>query len=638
MHKYAKGDRIMIKFEAMNKMCLDAIMGKKLTTKQLNSYGLDANDLRKLTNKGYLDSVRYGLYSFKFGDISSGIISIVIKGDYKEGMDSFERLHEQNPKDLFIAYNLFISCILCGNYNRAFDMFERLYRVKGEREHKNLNYYLFLLDEITPIPEEYRYILKESFEIGAIYVPHDSANASEVNKIRNDISIRRFDTASEQLEEQLNHKEVISMEDLLESILIKRATKRSYERRKILSNYSATDNTIGTDSLLSERMGAHTLNLIEEYVLKMRNRYEEIRTSKEVPEIINTESKDVFAAIDNNDFFGALKLSDKKNELRFWVSKVCGIIITTLFEKCPAGKVGQDTLDRFLEISGKKHYRSLICQTIKIGLQEKSMETVIDMITNLGMDCYSFDLEKYEKCFEDAIKDKKTFLARMYLNILGKATKYGKKCEKVEAYSTMLNTLEQTDEEQTYVDHECSLLLRNKGALLIELSQESNIHEIINRIRKQDNIGITRISSENIKPEEKVKFVLRYQAEVWSSGKLRNADRKVVEKYGTGDFIRGEARCVDTCICYDLQLLEHSSEPNPISYKRLGDAYYRIGKHELAYNYLRIYKEITKAKDPIVDTLLSVYEWSKKRQEQERLNKNNGGIDPNTRFRWLRLI
>ena len=65
MRKYAKGDRTMIKFEAMNKMCLDAIMGKELTTKRLNSYGLDANELRILTNKGYLDSVRYGLYSFK---------------------------------------------------------------------------------------------------------------------------------------------------------------------------------------------------------------------------------------------------------------------------------------------------------------------------------------------------------------------------------------------------------------------------------------------------------------------------------------------------------------------------------------------------------------------------------------------
>ena len=145
----------MMNQENLNRMYDGIIEGKELTTKELNGYGFNSKDLADLINDGVLERVSRGHYSFiAVDDLYSYGKTLAHLKQYDRAIPCFEKCYELDSGHIETCFQLFLRCIKTMAYEKAFQYVDVLLNEKNKLA--DINFYLYLLNIITEIPEKYR--------------------------------------------------------------------------------------------------------------------------------------------------------------------------------------------------------------------------------------------------------------------------------------------------------------------------------------------------------------------------------------------------------------------------------------------------------------------------------------------------
>ena len=149
----------MVSQENLNKMYEMLIEGEELTTSKLKICGFNSNDITKLVSNKVIERTKRGHYTFLDAEhMHQYGKHLITQKNYDEAKNCFEKCYELDPKHFGNCFSLFIQAINDKDYKSAFKYFEGFYK-KDDYYYfskRDSNFYLFLLNLITTIPEKYK--------------------------------------------------------------------------------------------------------------------------------------------------------------------------------------------------------------------------------------------------------------------------------------------------------------------------------------------------------------------------------------------------------------------------------------------------------------------------------------------------
>ena len=133
------------------------LTGTTLTNESLNSIGLTNEDISTLITNGLIYETKSGAYNitsvnklFLYGKKN------LIEGNKRTAQECFELCYKIKPKHRDTCLHLFYNAILTQNYSAAYAYLNALENVStNEYLRKDYKIYLFLLSQLSKVPEDY---------------------------------------------------------------------------------------------------------------------------------------------------------------------------------------------------------------------------------------------------------------------------------------------------------------------------------------------------------------------------------------------------------------------------------------------------------------------------------------------------
>lgn len=494
----------MISEENLNKLYRDVLEDTQLTTKELNGLGFNSKDLNDLIEQGNLTRVKRGLYSLKSVD---GLFhygkKLIMQKQYDKASQCFQKCFEIDSTHKGVCFQLFLRCIQDRDYKKAFEYFDVFYMSENEFYNADSNFYLYLLSMITEIPENHREYAKflklEDFRVD--FKDKRYADVSKQNKIRLSAFNQRFILAVKQLNETVQEKGNLSVQDLVIKTLLSQAIEVQTQNRNNVINLIKQKKYEDVITLYEKMASSHRLSLSNSYTFILTKELLDIIHSKNIPERQVFSTENVFEAIDGKNFELALDLTTARNqklnvgkddnaiyllldaivnkcrELNDNISQESKMVASTKIERAikpseekHSAETGQITKTTFADIVkflmngdldnsfrtlrtylvsiNKSDYEFLIIDLIKMSLLEKDIAFTKPMTTLalISRDNYVFDISTYIQEFYINLSQNKFEEARIYLDIVSKGNKLGQDCviadglyQILEASEKMLN-------------------------------------------------------------------------------------------------------------------------------------------------------------------------------------------------------
>ena len=300
------------------------------------------------------------------------------------------------------------------------------------------------------------------------------------------------------------------------------------------------------------------------------------------------------------------------------------------------------TLRNYMESINKKEYEFFIVDLIKLSLIENDTAFTKPMIalSYISKENFKFDISNYIQEFYVSLAQSRFNEARIYLDIISKSNKLGQDCifkerllqalnnaentlvksksdlqisqnsnsqknpkliTQIESFETtkttsvnkttsvpkkeekFSNSVETINSEKEFIKNKHKLLLNGQGMILLkpmDKEKRQRIHDIVKNYPDMVSFSIGEGKNKQI--------VLRYKP-----FKKEYIDIKKLRKMGDLAYKEGN---YDSCIeCY-LQLLEFG-EPKAFVYAKLGLAYLKIRKKDLAIDYFTIATQLSQQED-----------------------------------------
>lgn len=121
----------MINDEKLEQLYEEIIERNELTTKKLNEYGFNANNITELIDKGILKRIKRGYYDFSSVE---GLFlygkKLIIKREYNKSYKCFKKCYELNPYHIGTHYQMVISNLQSRKYDESFEYFKIIYEEK----------------------------------------------------------------------------------------------------------------------------------------------------------------------------------------------------------------------------------------------------------------------------------------------------------------------------------------------------------------------------------------------------------------------------------------------------------------------------------------------------------------------------
>ncbi len=306
----------MINEESLTKLYNNVLEEKELTTKELNSLGFNSKDLKDLIDQEKIIRVRRGLYSLKsVDDLFYYGKTLIAQKEYAKADLCFQKCFELDPRHKGVAFRLFLKCINEKDYKKAFVYYDIFQDSENEFYNIDCNYYLYLLNMITDIPEKYQEYAKylEYDDIRVDYNDKRYENIPKQNKMRLSALNQRFSLALLQLNELIRDKGSIKVQDLLIKNLLIQALDVQNKNRKEIINLIKQKQYQDIIDFYKKREASHRLSISESYVYILTKDLLNINKTKIIPEIQEYNTNDFFNAIDGQNYELALDLIKKKN-------------------------------------------------------------------------------------------------------------------------------------------------------------------------------------------------------------------------------------------------------------------------------------------------------------------------------------
>ena len=287
----------------------------ELTTKDLNSYGLNSKDIYKLVEQSVLQRIKRGYY--KLIDIESLYSygkKLISQKEFDKSTKCFLKCLEVIPDHSGACFRLFTKYITDADYENVFKYFNKLTNTKNKFYHKDYNIYLYLLNFVTDLPEKYKRYTR-TLKIEDLTVDINDKryidNAKQ-NNIRLLITQRKFTYALKLLNELLEKNSGVQ-NFIIKSLLIQVINLDKNITEQIF-NFIQTKEYQKIIQLLETKRNRCGLNSQESLVLKLVIDIINIKDTSRLHNIRVHETDSVFDAVNGYNYELALKLAKEHNE------------------------------------------------------------------------------------------------------------------------------------------------------------------------------------------------------------------------------------------------------------------------------------------------------------------------------------
>ena len=319
----------------------DAFLGKdELTTKELNDLGFSSKNLKDLVEDGTIERVKRGVYNLKslekmfyYGK------KLVSDKKYDKATLYFEKIFSLDKTHMGSCFQLFLRSIQTEDFERTFELYEYLTKTENEFYAIDFNYYLYLLNHITDVPEKYKEFARY-MSLEDIRISNNDKRFKDIpvqNKIRTSAFQKRFSWAIKQLNDLIYQHGSCTTQDVIAKTLLQEASRAdAMHREHIIDLIKEKDYEEIERYLMCDRYSKCGLKKVEECVARLAKVLMEIKESKKVPILKSYSDSTLFNAIDANDYTTALSLceefnrnsgiSNDKSAIYLLLSDICTLI------------------------------------------------------------------------------------------------------------------------------------------------------------------------------------------------------------------------------------------------------------------------------------------------------------------------
>lgn len=491
----------MINEENLNKMYNGLIDEKELTTKELNSYGFNSKDLTDLINDGVLERTKRGYYSFlSIDNLFYYGKQLIASKEYDKATACFEKCYELNPNHLGACFQLFLRAVQSKKYEEAFTYFDQFYHSDNEYYNNDSNFYLYLLNIITEIPEKHREYAKY-LKLEDVKVDFNDKRFNDPysqNKVRIYALNQRFTLAFKELNELIKQQGRLNVQDIIVRTLLSQAREVQIGLKNNIKKLAIEKKYKEIISYLEQVQKKQHLNVADECILFLAREVSKLEETGIIPEKEIFSTNKLFEAINGKNFEVALELCKnyiKKNNINpsdnamFILLKDITQLIKVKANKTetqqivtsPTKKAEPTTINtatpqtnivptssnitfatvigylmqydfdnsfralrEYLNKINKSEYEFLIVDLIKISLIEQDVAFSKPMIalTYISRDNFTFDISEYIQNFYETLAQNRFTEARIYLDIISKSSKLSQNCVLTDGLEQILNITE----------------------------------------------------------------------------------------------------------------------------------------------------------------------------------------------------
>lgn len=477
----------MINTEVLYKLYEGVINNRELTTKELNSYGLNSKDLNVLIEEGKLERVKRGYYRFlAFNNLFKYGIELIRNGKVEEATKCFLKCYELEPNNKDVCFRLILMYILNEDYEEAFKYFEIIMSNANNHYARDNNLFLYLLCYITDIPQEYKEYVRTFKKSDLELHPDDRRykGTHAHNKIRNAVFQDKFSYALK-LFNEMHIKVKLNIQNQILKTLLKQAATAKDRAREVLLELAKTKKYKEIVDYLKEEERKHKLNNLDCSILIIAEQLTNIIDYGIYPENRGIESIGLFTNIDYGNYKAALQISNDYNErnninCKEDVLNILLVDINNLIEKkelelsakeeeeerieitstaevnTNRSSTFQDvikylfnndlgntfkSLASYLKTINQSKYEFLVVNLIKLSLIEKdgAFTKPITLLSYLSRDSFTFDLSSYIQEFYITLSQNRLEEAKIYLDIIKNADKLGQEFLMVDNLSKALD-------------------------------------------------------------------------------------------------------------------------------------------------------------------------------------------------------
>lgn len=451
----------MINKENLTKMYEGVVSARKneLKTSQLKSYGLHSRDLTKLMEEGILKRVKRDYYQIiSVEDLYNHTKYLVSTKNYDGLKYLLEECYKIEPGYRDICLRLFYYHVRNNNYLESMKYFDVLFHTGNESQMKDNNCYLYLLNMIIDLPEEYHdYANKIKFE--DMKIDSNDRNYSVINnKIRYKLFNRNFNALIKQIES----KKYIQNPTIKALIIgVMKEQERIQKYIAILSKEKKYGDIV---EYLEQIQKKRYLNNKNKHYLFLAQNLLEMKKTRKVPTPVDFPINSLFDAIDSKNFELALSIQDAyiqekrispendtfhilltdinnmikeiKNEkyekpnseevnieveTKSSIIDICDYLTSQDFEKAFS------SINRYLKEKNKEKYQFLIEDLVRISLKDEDTDFIepITTLMYIGLNKFSLDVENYVRKFYFSMEQDKFDEASIYLDMISKSKKLG---------------------------------------------------------------------------------------------------------------------------------------------------------------------------------------------------------------------
>jgi len=327
----------MINSENLEKLYNEIITNGEISTKTLTSFKFNSVDLSTLQKNNQIVRTRWGHYTIKDVNILYNYgLNLLSERKFKEAFDCFKRCYELDPNHKDACLQLLLRSIRSGNYTDVIKYYETLSNCSDEYYRINADYYLYLLNILTDLPDNYREYARH-IDIKQITLPKSTnvENPTLENSIRDAVLRQKYTYALKEMNSFVKNKNANIHDYIVLALLNNICDLENNKKQEVIDAAQNKDYDYIID-YLEEKDKKAKLTTNEAYILKLTKALIEITKTRKIP-IINSEiTNNLYIAIDNHNYPVAMSLShdynkrcnikDDNNAINILLRNICELI------------------------------------------------------------------------------------------------------------------------------------------------------------------------------------------------------------------------------------------------------------------------------------------------------------------------
>lgn len=373
---------------------------------------------------------------------------LIAQREFDKAYEYFRESYRMYPRNYSVCFKLFVQSIRNMKYDEAFEYFDTLFATSNPYSKMDNNFYLYLLNVITDIPDKYKEYVGKLTKDDVKVSSHDMRykDATAWNKIRFSSMQGKYTYAIYLLNELNSNANALTIQASITKILLSQAADVEKISRDTLMELTKSKRYNEIIDFLEKKESKQSLSIIDRLVLKVARQIVDIQNTGIVPEVDIFETEYIREAIDAHNYELALgmckeynkehNIVDENNILYLLLVDICELvkneenkiesvslanIINFLinYDLDKAFKI----LPKYLKSINKESYEFLIISLIKISLIEKDMAFTKPIFTliNMDKDIYVFNVIDYIQQYYTALSQNDLEEAEVYLDIIEKS-------------------------------------------------------------------------------------------------------------------------------------------------------------------------------------------------------------------------